>query len=221
MEIILSPSILSADFAELGKQIKSLEKVGVEWIHVDVMDGMFVPNLSFGLPIVSSLRRITSLVLDVHLMIHAPERYLTRFIDAGADMVTFHAEATDDIDKCIGIIKENGAKAGLAISPGTPYDVVVPYLDKIDMILCMTVEPGYGGQAYMKEVEAKISKLRELAGEDMLIQVDGGISPDNVIEPIEAGANVIVAGSAVFNGDIEENTKELAKCAGLLSETEE
>ena len=215
MEMILSPSILSADFAALGKQIETLESAGVKWVHVDVMDGMFVPNLSFGLPVVSSLRKITSLVLDVHLMIRAPERYLSRFIDAGADIITFHAEATDDIEKCIGIIKENGAKAGLAISPGTPYDVVLPYLDKIDMILCMTVEPGYGGQEYMKEVESKISKIRELAGDDMLIQVDGGIYPGNIIEPIKAGANVIVAGSAVFNGDIEENIKELTKCARL------
>ena len=215
MEMILSPSILSADFAELGKQIEKLENAGVKWVHVDVMDGMFVPNLSFGFPVVSSLRKITSLVLDVHLMIHAPERYLSRFIDAGADMVTFHAEATDDIDKCISIIKENNAKAGLAISPGTPYDAVLPYLDKIDMILCMTVEPGYGGQVYMKEIESKICKIRELAGDDMLIQVDGGIYPGNIIEPIKAGANVIVAGSAVFNGDIEENIKELKKCARL------
>ena len=156
MEMILSPSILSADFAALGKQIETLESAGVKWVHVDVMDGMFVPNLSFGLPVVSSLRKITSLVLDVHLMIHAPERYLSRFIDAGADIVTFHAEATDDIDKCIGIIKENGAKAGLAISPGTPYDVVLPYLDKIDMILCMTVEPGYGGQKFIEKTLPKV-----------------------------------------------------------------
>lgn len=215
MEMILSPSILSADFAALGKQIERLEKVGVEWIHIDVMDGMFVPNLSFGFPIVSSLRKITSLVLDVHLMIHAPERYIERFIDAGADMVTFHAEATADIDRCIGIIKEKGAKAGLAISPDTPYDVVLPYLDKIDMVLCMTVEPGYGGQAYMSAVEDKIRKIREFAGDDMLIQVDGGINPKNIIEPVAAGANVIVAGSAVFNGDVEENIKELAGCVQL------
>lgn len=215
MEMILSPSILSADIAALGKQIETLENAGVNWVHIDVMDGMFVPNLSFGFPVVTSLRRTTSLVLDVHLMIQEPERYLSRFIAAGADIVTFHAEATDDIDKCIGIIKGKGTKAGLAVSPGTPYDVVLPYLDKVDMILCMTVEPGYGGQKYLKEVESKIKKLRELAGDDMLIQVDGGICPGNIIEPIKAGANVIVAGSAVFNGDIEENIKELTECARL------
>ena len=213
MEIILSPSILAADFSRLGEDIKTVTDAGAKWLHIDVMDGVFVPNISFGMPVVENLRKISELYFDVHLMITRPERYIERFVSAGADSVTFHAEATDDIDKCIDIIKACGADAGLAISPKTPYETVLPYIDKLNMILCMTVEPGYGGQKYIKDVESKIRLLRDYVGDDYHIQVDGGIAPGNIIEPIRAGANVIVAGSSVFNGDIETNIKELEICA--------
>ncbi|MGN0162558.1 MAG: ribulose-phosphate 3-epimerase [Candidatus Ornithomonoglobus sp.] len=216
MEIVLSPSILSADFAELGKQVKEAAAAGAPWLHIDVMDGVFVPNISFGFPIIKSIRKLTDAVFDVHLMITEPERYIERFLDAGADILTFHAEATGRIDECIEMIKGRGRKAGLAISPNTPIDAVLPYLDRLDMALCMTVEPGYGGQKYMKSVEEKISALRNIAGRDFYIQIDGGVTTDNITEPVKAGANVIVAGSAVFKGSITDNIKELkAACARL------
>lgn len=208
MEIILSPSILSADFGILKEQINELEKGGAKYLHIDVMDGVFVTNISFGLPVISSIRKYTDMVFDVHLMITEPERYLERFIDAGADVLTFHAESTKDIAKCIDIIKSRGIKAGVAISPNTPADVVLPYLDKVDMVLCMTVEPGYGGQSYMSSVENKIKVIRA-AAPNLDIQVDGGINPQNIQQPINAGANIIVAGSAAFKGDIKESVKEL------------
>lgn len=214
MEIILSPSMLSADFGILKEQIEQIEKGGAKFLHIDVMDGVFVSNISYGLPVIQSLRKYTDMVFDVHLMITKPERYIDRFIDAGADFVTFHAEATDDIDKCIDIIKSRGIKAGIAISPKTPAETVMPYLDKIDMVLCMTVEPGYGGQSYIKDVEEKIRAIRAAAPENMYIQVDGGINTQNITEPIKAGANVIVAGSAAFKGNIEKSVKELIRsCA--------
>ena len=216
MEIILSPSILSADFARLGEQVRETEEAGAEWLHIDVMDGVFVPNISFGFPVIDSIRKLSGLVFDVHLMITKPEKSLKRFIDAGADVLTFHAEATEDISNCIDIIKSHGIKAGLAISPNTPYEVVLPYLDRLDMVLCMTVEPGYGGQKYIKAVEEKIRAIRKAAGENFLIQIDGGVAADNITEPISAGANVIVAGSAVYNGSIKDNIRELkAECARL------
>ncbi len=214
MEIILSPSILSADFGILSEQIKAVRKGGAKYLHIDVMDGVFVTNISFGLPVISSIRKHTDLVFDVHLMITEPERYLDRFIDAGADIVTFHAEATNDIQKCIDIIKARGIKAGIAISPKTPASVVLPYLEQVDMVLCMTVEPGYGGQTYMSDIEDKVRAIRE-AAPDIDIQVDGGISAQNIKAPINAGANVIVAGSAVFSGDIESNVKELTRACEL------
>lgn len=215
MEIILSPSILSADFAELGRNVDETARAGAKWLHIDVMDGVFVPNISFGFPIVSALRRVSDMFLDVHLMIVEPERYLARFADAGADMITFHAEAAKDISKCIDIIRSCGVKTGLAISPNTPYEVVLPYIGRLDMILCMTVEPGYGGQKYIAEMEEKIAAVRKAAGEDFLIEIDGGVEAGNISRPIAAGANVIVAGSAVYNGSITDNVRELLKCARL------
>ena len=209
MEMILSPSLLAADFGQLEKQVVEAENAGAKWLHLDVMDGLFVPNLSFGFPVIESLRKCSDLVFDVHLMIVEPERYIQRFIDAGADVVTFHAEATEKIDECISIIKSNGKMAGLAINPNTPPETVYPYLDKLDMVLCMTVEPGYGGQKYMPHVEAKIAKIREIAGEKLHIQVDGGVGAKNIMCPINAGADVIVAGTAVFGGNISENVKEI------------
>ncbi|MBQ3124711.1 MAG: ribulose-phosphate 3-epimerase [Clostridia bacterium] len=216
MEIILSPSLLAADFGKLAEQIKEAEKAGAKFLHLDVMDGIFVPNISFGLPVIEALRKYTDMVFDVHLMITEPERYIERFIDAGADIVTFHAEATEKIDECIEIIHNRKKKAGLAISPKTPADVVYPYLSKLDMVLCMTVEPGYGGQKYMPDMEPKIAAVREKAGKDMLLEVDGGIGAKNIMAPVNAGANVIVAGTAVFGGKISENVTEILKTCGQL-----
>lgn len=216
MEIVLSPSLLAADFANLLNDVKQVEKAGVKYLHIDVMDGLFVPNISFGFPVIDSLRKHTDMIFDVHLMIQNPENYIKRFIDSGADIVTFHAEATDRIDECINIIKSSGKKAGIAISPKTPPNVVYPYLDKVDMVLCMTVEPGYGGQKYMPEIEEKVSAIRKLAGDELDIQVDGGIGADNIMAPVRAGANIIVAGTSVFRGDIGKNIGEIMHKCGQL-----
>ncbi len=214
MEIILAPSILAADFGILGRQVKEAESAGAKYLHLDVMDGVFVPNISFGIPVIRSIRKHVGTVFDVHLMITEPERYIGRFIDAGADIVTFHAEATRDIAGCIDMIKERNKRASVAISPKTSLDAVLPYIDRLDMVLCMTVEPGYGGQSYMTEVEDKVRELRRKAGESFDIEVDGGINEETIIRAVNAGANVIVAGTAVFEGDITANVERLMKSCG-------
>ena len=215
---ILSSSILSADFARLGSQIEEVDKAGTHYIHIDVMDGMFVPSISYGMPIVKSIRGITDKLFDVHLMIVDPIRYIKNFVDVGADSVTFHQEATDDPMAVIDEIHKYGKKAGIAIKPATPIDAIVPYLEKVEMVLVMTVEPGFGGQQLIPESLDKVRKLRKLIdkkGIDVDIQVDGGIYIDNVEEILEAGANVIVSGSGIFKGNISENVKTFRK---ILSE---
>ncbi len=211
---ILSPSILAADFWQLGEQIQKIQEGGAQYLHIDVMDGMFVPSISFGIPVIASLRSRTALFFDVHLMIEEPERYAEEFIKSGADMITFHIEATSHISDTIAYIKGRGKKVGLSIRPNTPAKVVEPYLDQIDMVLVMTVEPGFGGQKMLPECLQKITEIRNIITQRNLcvdIEVDGGITIDNVGELIAAGANVIVAGSAVFKDDIIENVQKFIK----------
>ncbi|MCM1192817.1 MAG: ribulose-phosphate 3-epimerase [Butyrivibrio sp.] len=209
---ILAPSILAADFWRLGEQIQEAEKAGARYLHIDVMDGVFVPSISFGMPVIQTIRKQTGLFFDVHLMIEKPERYLREFADCGADLINFHLEAAEDVRGTIEGIHSLEKKAGVTIKPATPVKAVVPYLELADMVLVMTVEPGFGGQKLMPECLDKVRELRGLAQErglDIDIEVDGGITADNVGLALEAGANVIVAGSAVFRGDIGENIKRL------------
>lgn len=208
--VILSPSILAADFTILGEQMKKAEAGGNDYFHFDVMDGMFVPNISFGIPVLTSVRRATKKVLDVHLMVADPERYTDKFIDAGADILTVHQEACKPLKETLKSIHAGGIKAGVAIKPDTDIDVLTPYFGFADMFLVMTVEPGFGGQKYMEKCTAKIRSLRErlrAEGLDTDIQVDGGITRENVRVVLDAGANVIVMGSSVFRGDITDNVR--------------
>ena len=212
MKRIIAPSVLSADFGNLNRDMEMLDRSLAEWVHVDVMDGVFVPNISFGFPLMKPLRKGTSKVLDVHLMITAPEKYVTRFVEAGADYVTFHYEATENIQECIDLIRKAGAKVGISIKPGTEPEVLDKWLTQLDLILVMSVEPGFGGQKYIAECTDKVRELRAICnarGLNTHIQVDGGVDASNVSVPVEAGANVIVAGSAVFKGDVEANVKAI------------
>ena len=206
MEYVLSPSILAADFGRLAEQIKITEENGAKYLHLDVMDGVFVPSISFGMPVIKSIRKYSSQVFDVHLMIENPERYLDDFKVAGADIITVHAEATKHLHRTVTAIKELGLKAGVSLNPATPLSAIELVLSEVDMVLIMSVNPGFGGQKFIPFTLDKIRKLREMAP-DIDIEVDGGVNKDNVAELVRAGANVLVAGTAVFGGDIAENTR--------------
>ncbi len=199
--IKISPSVLASDLSNLASEVVEIEKAGAEMAHLDVMDGVFVPNMSFGMPVIESLRNKSNIIFDVHLMIVSPEKYAKRFIDAGADIVTFHYEACEDSATLLDEIHANGAKAAISIKPKTSAEEIFHLLPKCDMVLVMTVEPGYGGQKFMPDMLPKVKAIREEAtrrGLDIDIQVDGGINPETAKLAVEAGANVLVAGSSVF-----------------------
>ena len=210
-KIQISPSILSADFSQLGNEIKRLEEGGADMIHVDVMDGHFVPNLTIGPPVIKSLRKQCSIKFDVHLMISPVHKYIEAYSDAGADIITIHPEATENLGESILKIKSLNKKVGVSLNPETKIDLIIDYLEKIDLVLIMSVNPGFGGQKFMPEVLEKIRKLKKIQSENHLnfdIEIDGGINFDNCQSAIEAGANILVSGTTVFksnNGDIKKN----------------
>ncbi|MBE6064274.1 ribulose-phosphate 3-epimerase [Clostridium cochlearium] len=209
----IAPSILSADFANLGRDIESIEKYGADVVHFDVMDGRYVPNISFGVPIMKSIKGLTKLPFDVHLMIEEPSKYIEDFAKSGADIITFHYEAETHIDRTINYIKSFGVKAGIALNPGTSVSLIKDLIPSLDMVLIMSVNPGFGGQKYIPYASEKIRELKKLKDElnkDLIIEVDGGVGKDNIKDIVNCGVDLVVAGSAVFkDGKIEENLKEL------------
>lgn len=214
---ILAPSLLAADFGHLAEQVKAVEEAGAKYLHLDVMDGAFVPSISFGMPVLKSLRSCTGLVFDVHMMVEEPGRYVEDMCRCGADLITVHAEACTHLDRVVNQIKEGGMRAGVAVNPATPLSVLDPILGELDMVLIMTVNPGFGGQKFIPYTMEKIRSLRRILTERGLaadIQVDGGISSANVREVLEAGANVFVAGSAVFGEDPGARTREFLDIFG-------
>lgn len=218
MSIILAPSVLSADFANLQRDVEMLNRSQAQWIHIDVMDGVFVPNISFGFPVLQAIRRHTSKFCDVHLMIVNPERYFQQFRDAGADMITIHYEAITHLDSAIHQIKKTGAKAGVSLNPGTPVSALKEVIHLLDLVLIMSVNPGFGGQKFIPNALRKVQECRELinqSGSHAQIEVDGGVGPGNIAELAKAGADVLVAGNAVFATPNPEATiAELIALAG-------
>lgn len=220
MSIKIAPSILSADFARLGDAVAEAEAGGADWIHVDVMDGHFVPNLTIGAPVVKALRKVTELPLDVHLMIEAPERFLDAFADAGANVLTVHQEACTHLHRTIERIRELGMKPGVSLNPATPLSAIEEILPYVDLVLVMTVNPGFGGQRFIPTSTEKVGRLRRILEERHLwgieVEVDGGIGPETAAEVVEAGANVLVAGAAVYGGEgsVADNIRALRSAAG-------
>ena len=214
--IKISPSILSADFSILGDEIKSLEKAGADLIHVDVMDGHFVPNITMGPPIIKMVRKCTKLPFDVHLMISPVEKYIKAFADAGADIITIHPEATDNLKRAVSAIKSLGKKAGVSLNPKTPINALMDVINDIDLILVMSVNPGFAGQSFMAEVLPKVSELRKMINDKKLkidIEIDGGINFETAPLAVKAGANILVSGTTIFSGSLKDNIEKLRNCA--------
>ncbi len=202
--IKVAPSILSADFGKMAEAVQNIEKWGADWVHCDVMDGVYVPNITFGMPMVKALRKYTDMFLDVHLMITRPEKYVGQFCDAGADLVTFHPEASEDVEGALNEIKSKGVKCGLVVNADQPFSVAEPYLDRIDLLLIMTVQAGFGGQSFKEDCLEKVrrgAEIKRKKGYSYEIEIDGGVSPANIERCKDAGGTVVVAGSAVFKAD--------------------